>query len=347
MQSASDTGDSDNPLVITPNYNSNIFSIIIFSVSLGAALLPKRMSKSRAFMSYIPIMTVFSTGIQLSSVIDIMMHMNTPSGSHEHDMLPNFAAGLCFLLLLGIDSIFLHGSKEGKSKTEKDATGNAGLNNNVVVKDGIPAFETNQSSLSVHKGCENHVDHEEDESHHHHETSAHSHGACESIGTCNTSVISKSKTKMQAMTAILAISIHSFFEGFAVTNDLIRKFAFIFGLVSHKFVESFSIGNSLNNSIFSNSAKLILILSYSLLTPLAIVLRNSHFIAPFLKDYNTKWFDAMCLGSLFFVVFYEAIGHTFHGGIHMKRKMAAIVIGYLIGCLTIFMAHGHSHDHHH
>lgn len=297
----------------SPNFT---LSASVFAVSLVAAILPKVLSKSRIVKKYFGYMTVFTAGLQLSTIlVDLIPHM--ASGLHDHhhehkasDFYPHIASGLCFLFLLGIDSIFLH-------------------------NDG------HKEDSCSHKAAErsHHHEHSIRETEHNcsHETSQ---GCHDTVGTCNTSAISTSKTKIEGILFLLAISIHSFFEGLTVTADL-KHLPLITGLFFHKILESFAIGVSVFDSIFSQSAKYLFLVIYSLLTPLAILFKDIELFAN--SSLMREWFTALCTGSLMFVVFFEMIGHSFHGGKNMISKMWIIIIGYLLGCTSIVLAHAESH----
>lgn len=171
--------------------------------------------------------------------------------------------------------------------------------------------------------------------HHHHK---------ESLGTCNTNAITNSKTKTQALLFLLAISIHSFLEGLALNIDA-KRIPLLAGLLFHKILESFAVGTSTHHSIFSKNSKVSLLFIYSLFTPIAILARNMKIFTAFANA--QQWFNALCLGALMFVVFFEVIGHSFHGGKNTKKKILSIFLGYTLGSAAIVLAHGHDHHHHH
>lgn len=289
-------------------------SASIFVVSVAATMLPKVLSKSKFVKRYFGYITVFTAGLQLSTIlVDLIPHM--ASGHHDHhhnhtasEFYPYIACGLCFLFLLAIDSIFLHNDIHSHGEDATDAHSHE----KAIEKSSSQEGRTIHSHSHSGEGC--------------HDT----------VGTCNTSVISKSKTKTEGVLFLLAISIHSFFEGLPVTADA-KHLPLLAGLFFHKMLESFAIGVSVFHSVFSPSVKILLLIVYSSLTPLAILIKDVEFFAN--SVVAKEWFTALCVGSLMFVVFFEMIGHSFHGGRNMVKKMCIITGGYLLGCVSIVLAH--------
>ncbi|ELA41904.1 uncharacterized protein VICG_01088 [Vittaforma corneae ATCC 50505] len=310
----------------TPSIFANLtvpFSILL--ISMVSCLLPRILSNSKIVRKYFSMVNVFNSGLQLSTIIvDLIPHMNLKKGDHHHasDLYPFVASGVCFIALVAIDSIFLHPSEEEPTKKQSE-------NHNKEVL----------QHLHHHKCLHNHTSSQ-------HEELAHQHGGdChESLGTCNTGAISKSQTKAKAFLYLFAISVHSFFEGLGFEINL-KHIPLLAGLIFHKILESFAIGASVHESIFSNSSKMFLLLIYSVLTPAAIMLRG---LSIFTKHTALKqWTMGLCLGALMFVVFFEVIGHSFHGGKDNIRKVFSISFGYVLGCTAIILSHGHGHHHHH
>lgn len=274
--------------------------LLILVVSIVSSFLPRVLATSQMFKEYFSVVNVFTAGLQLATILlDLIPHMSMNAHSHHHkeDLYPLLASGFCFLLLLAIDSIFLHSEKK---------------------------------------------EHKKD--HHHTQNCTHQKECHENLGTCNTAAIANSKSKKEAVLFLLAISIHSFLEGLALETDL-KHIPLLAGMLFHKVLESFAIGTSMHHSVFSNASKLSLLLVYSLLTPAAILIKNLSFITQF-KNIQS-WFNGFCLGALLFVVFFEVIGHSFHGGKHNYKKVFSICLGYLIGSAAIILGHSHGHHHHH
>lgn len=286
------------------NSNGMGLALTIFSISLISCFLPKVLSNSKIIRRYFPIVNLFSAGLQLATVIVDLIPHMNPK-YHTHDFYPYISIGLCFLTLLSIDLLFLH-------KNTKD--------------------EHSHKETSSHKNCN-----------HHHESSSNYH-CHDSLGTCNTAAISTSKSKSQALLFLLAISIHSFFEGLPVSSTS-KSTSLLTSLISHKILESFSIGNSIEQSKFSVSSKTILITFYSMLTPSAILIGN-HPIIKAIDNIKT-WFNALCMGSMMFIIFYEGIGHGFHDGKDTVKKLGGIYSGFIAGSASIIAAHSHHHHHHH
>jgi len=279
------------------------------SILLSSALvcwLPRIFSGSKLVRKYFPLANVFAGGVQLATIIvDLIPHMIMTGDAHHHghhkeDLYPFIAVGLCFLALLGIETLFLHQSNE----------------------------KPVENAHAHHQGCK------------HSHGQPHSETHSESLGTCSTGAITHSKTKANALLSLLGITVHSFLEGLSVEASA-EHMPRIGGLMLHKVLESFAVGAAIHATIFSFVSKAVLIWIYSLLTPLAILLKETEWMAGISKF--SVWANAMCLGALMFVVFFEVVGHSFHGGKDKVQKMAGISAGYLLGSVAIVMAHTHSH----
>jgi len=305
-----------------------IFSLLIAFGSLSFCFLPRVIAKTTSFRDSYAHITVFTAGLQLATMlVDIIPHMTNPHDSHdkshaehththsEHNHGPKgpfILTGIVFIFLLAVDVLVLH-SKKSHSHDDK-----------------------NNSSNNQHS-------HDQDDEAHHNENSSHmnefhsehKHGSCgENIGTCNTATLSKSKSKLQALITLMAISIHSFFEGLAVDSAKIQS-SYNVGLILHKFLESFSVGASIFDSSFTLSTNSQLVIIYSFLTPFGIVCGN------ILREKSMKfapYFHAASLGSMLFVVFIEMIGHSFSGRKN-EVKLLSLASGYVIGCAVIDQVH--------
>lgn len=314
-------------------YSQLLIPTFIFLASFLSCLLPRLLSNSKIVRKYFSLVNVFTAGLQLATIIvDLIPHMNLKKGAHFHgsDLYPFVATGICFILLLSIDSIFLHSHSSTEKISEKKNEQTS--EHKHVHGSNCKHNHTSNANSNISAHNANTCNHDDHENHCH-----------ENLGTCNTNAISKSQTKTKAILLLLAISIHSFFEGFAMDVNS-KHIPLLAGIFFHKILESFAIGSSINQSIFSGYSKIFLFLIYSILTPLSVFIRGSDI---FSKNYSLQqWGNGLCLGALMFVVFFEVIGHSFHGGKDNIKKVFAISLGYVLGCTSIILAHG-EHDHHH
>lgn len=90
------------------------------------------------------------------------------------------------------------------------------------------------------------------------------------MGGCHTDAISPSSSKAQAFVFVLALSVHSFFEGLGMATQQTEKniVSYIISLFTHKWLEAFAMGVTIMNAYFSHTVSFLLILFYSSLTPL-------------------------------------------------------------------------------
>lgn len=302
-----------------------IFASSILSISLAACILPRLLANNKLVRKYFPLANVFTGGIQLATIIaDLLPEMCIKGEEHNtNDIYPFITAGASFILLLAIDTLLLHPSDEEHKHHH----------------------ESELKTIETHDGCENHEGCESHKGCEDHEGCAEHQHSHKSFGTCNTGAIAKSETKRKALILLFAISIHSFPEGLSINPSKVQ-IARTVGLILHKVLESFAIGAALHDSVFSLTSKVTLMCLYSLLTPIAIVFRSMEWLRSI--GSIEQWANALCLGALLFVVFFEIIGHSFHGGSGKVQKIAGITAGYTLGCIAIVLAHSnHCHDHHH
>lgn len=100
-----------------------VYSGLIFVFSLILGMLPVYLSKSTKVKALFPFVTVLAAGIQLAMIIaDLFPDMCGSHGSDSQMISPALVTGLSFLLLLVVDSIFLHGeSHEHEHKHEEES----------------------------------------------------------------------------------------------------------------------------------------------------------------------------------------------------------------------------------
>lgn len=162
--------------------------------------------------------------------------------------------------------------------------------------------------------------------HHHHD---------DSIGTCSASAISGSDTLFKTLCMLIALSIHSFLEGLAVTPNKI-KYTYFISMLLHKILESLSVGMALVTSYLSFASKFVLISFYSLLTPIGILIADLVYSRS--KSYM-PWLNSLSFGSLLYVVCIETISNSISHGGDIPAKLAMLSFGYLIGAAGIKLAH--------
>lgn len=151
----------------------------------------------------------------------------------------------------------------------------------------------------------------------------------ETMGSC-TDVIKYSTSKAQAFFFMVAISIHSFFEGLAFYNHTGHTFKIC--IFIHKIIESFSLGLTVFSAGFSYAFGFLLMLVYSILTPAGIELVR------LLREWKTTQVSNICdglaLGSVMFIVFVEIIPVVFHGHRAKMLNVMLLLSGYCIPFLA-------------
>lgn len=319
----------------------NAISTSVFAVSVLAGALPVLSSKyigEKRVEKYRILLNVFTGGMQLATIlVDLIPHMVTDE-NHSHDsnhLYPFALVGALFLVLLGIDHLYIHkGSDHKHIETHEEHL--------EIQKSAFNCAESQDSASKVKTCCSKN---------HKSEQSASVEKQSEAVvvpakgksfhsGGCCGSTLSKSNSFGNALLRISAISVHSFFEGFAV-NSGTNKLPLLFGLMLHKLLESFNVAVALSDLQFSYSKKVLLFLFYAILTPLSISLQGLSFISNF--PIVQLWCNALCLGALLFVVFYEIITPSFRNQSNPMMKMSSITLGYALSCLAIIFAHSEGH----
>lgn len=339
-------------------------TIALFLISVILCILPKFLIKKSAAKRIYPLVTMFTAGIQLATILlELMPHMFETHGHdlaehgdgcnhgthmhshafHEHEahdhndnghnhkaehhhhhnnMLPLTLVGCTFIALLAVDILFLHGDHCDSKGHHSHKT------------------DTEYSHMHSHTD-EDHHEHAHGHMHSHTpgHTHAHAHAhSHDSLGTCNTAAISQTSSKVKALIVLLAISVHSFFEGLSI-NPHTTTSTFAVGMLLHKILESFTIGVSIYQSPFSEPIRICLVLFYSALTPFGIILAT---ILTKVNGALAIWFTALTLGSMLFIVFIEMIAHSFNDPKTNAVNLCMLVVGYAVGSVAIINT-PHSH----
>lgn len=157
--------------------------------------------------------------------------------------------------------------------------------------------------------------------------------------------IPEKSTKMQALIFVLALSVHSFFEGVAIpVKTGPELFWNLVSLLGHKWIEAFSLGLSIEISGFKNLIKIILILIYSILTPFGSLVGS--FVCKIFSK-TSKITDTSVIknilvgissGSFIYIGFIEMLNSEFKPNDILKlriKKIFGVIIGFTI--MSIFL----------
>ena len=319
-----------------------ILSTTILIVSFACCYIPIYLSSFKKFKKYFQYISALAVGLLLSVlIVDIVPHVilgpclsgHSHSHSHSHShgdscghlhgeqghrhghkyMRPALiTSGITFIGLLAIDTLFLHhGECETKVKTKLHD-------------------ESNKKENCEHK-TEVERDHCHDELYNE---------APESMGLCNTSSIKNSKSSLQALIFVAAISVHSFLEGLAVRTGKASSRGYEIALVVHKVLESIGLSISIQQTNFKPMLLLLLFSVFSIATPIAMLL--SVLMSP-----DTLLFclaNGAAMGSVMFIVFVEMIPSLFHGHSSKKGalKLFLFLVCFIISSLLLIRAHDYN-----
>ncbi|KAM0674268.1 hypothetical protein GVAV_001881 [Gurleya vavrai] len=181
-------------------------------------------------------------------------------------------------------------------------------------------------------GLEHELSHEHNHSHSH----DHSHDK-ENFGTCNTSALKYTTSITQAIILILALSIHSFFEGLAFSEEYDIN-TFEIGILIHKILESFTLGVTMASSKFNPLSIFLLSTVYSALTPLGMLVSFKLIKFNRLKEIC----NGLALGSTLFIVCIEMIPPIFHAQGKPSQnlmKIGCLSCGFLITSAIVKVFH--------
>lgn len=146
-------------------------------------------------------------------------------------------------------------------------------------------------------------------------------------------------SRLQALVFICALSLHSFMEGLgtSVKNGM-HLLWYTVGLIGHKWIEAFVVSVAIHSSGFSHQSVVLLLLFYSILTPLGtvlgMVLLNSKSSASMTADL----LNGMACGSFFYIGFIEMLNSEFNHSFEIKRrdreKILSVFSGFFVMTFT-------------
>jgi zinc transporter 1/2/3 len=135
---------------------------------------------------------------------------------------------------------------------------------------------------------------------------------------------------ISAFLLLLALSIHSFFEGIAlgILNAENEIFYMLLVIAFHKWVEAISIGINLSKSIMNKELLFLLIILFSITTPLGIIFG-------ILLEQTGKMMEAIFLafsaGTFLYISASEVIVEEFS----LSRNKFQKFIGFVLGIVLI------------
>ncbi|KAG0437155.1 Zinc transporter ZIP1 [Dictyocoela muelleri] len=131
------------------------------------------------------------------------------------------------------------------------------------------------------------------------------------------------KTTLECLVLISALSLHSFFEGLGIASEDDSRW-YLFGLLGHKWIEAFVLGSSVNDN-FNKLATFLIILFYSLLTPIGCMLAHSILnISKIFKNFLL----GLAGGSFIYIGFIEMVGNQFRDNEKCGYRLVAVCSGF-------------------
>ncbi len=135
---------------------------------------------------------------------------------------------------------------------------------------------------------------------------------------------------------LFGLSVHAFMEGIPLAADSISNeqlHPLFWGILVHKFPETFALATVLFFSFNQKSTAIILIVLFALMTPLGSFLSN--YITPSNGNQDVNWLIAIVCGTLIHIsttIIFEASGKAHRIGVY---KFLAILAGAGISLLTL------------
>jgi len=184
-------------------------------------------------------------------------------------------------------------------------------------------------SLPVQQG---HFDH-----HHHgsptspssddHDESTHDHGAI------------FQQSSLRAVLLLLALSFHSVFEGLALgLQETSRKFNSIFiAVILHKAVIAFSLGMNIAQSEFSDVANTVIVLVFSLASPLGVITGICMFglTKNLAQVAVSSVLQGFAGGTFLYITFFEVLPHELNVAKNRLWKCFFVFLGFLSICIIL------------
>lgn len=173
------------------------------------------------------------------------------------------------------------------------------------------------------------------------EIADHSKHEHDSFGACNTDALKYSTSMVQALILVLALSIHSFFEGLIFSPKGSKSIEL--SILVHKVLESFTLGVTIATSKFGLARSILLCLFYSVLTPAGMLVGNTEFVSGTVQNI----FNGTALGSTLFIVCIEMIPPILHDNSSKRenvRKILCLAGGFMFTSgIYKFMSGTHAH----
>lgn len=179
------------------------------------------------------------------------------------------------------------------------------------------------SVILNHNHCENEIANNHD---------LHTH---DKLGTCNVESLKYVNSKLQTFIFVLAISLHSFFEGLVFNGT---PSTYEIGIILHKLLESFALGVAVFDTKFSFWHSFSLLIIYSLLTPLGIIIGKQYQKS---NEMLECIFNGLAMGSMLFIVCIEMIPTSFHSSEKNLPKILVLSFGFLLTASIILLTHSH------
>jgi len=145
--------------------------------------------------------------------------------------------------------------------------------------------------------------------------------------------VSSQSTAFEAYVFVIALSMHSLFEGLGLGAESEGGLtSIILAVVSHKSLEAFALGLSIFNAKFSRKRTCAIILGYSCATPIGIAIGMSVPSESNIANLITGILTAVAAGSFMYISLVEILPIEFHKQKSRKR------ISWCLGCTCIGLA---------
>eukprot|EP01061_Rhynchopus_euleeides_P035628 TRINITY_DN60033_c0_g1_i1.p1 TRINITY_DN60033_c0_g1~~TRINITY_DN60033_c0_g1_i1.p1 ORF type:complete len:340 (+),score=72.93 TRINITY_DN60033_c0_g1_i1:128-1021(+) len=147
------------------------------------------------------------------------------------------------------------------------------------------------------------------------------------------------------LTAVL--SIHSVISGMAlgIQEDQSKAFLVYLAIISHKWVEAFSLGTNIVKATEANLQVMSrLLAAFAVSSPLGVLL--GWFLEASLSgptaSHATAWLDAAASGTFMYIAVIDTLAEEFTNGIDKNRKFLAVIAGFaMMRFLSSLVAHHH------
>ncbi|KAG8191197.1 hypothetical protein JTE90_011880 [Oedothorax gibbosus] len=154
-----------------------------------------------------------------------------------------------------------------------------------------------------------------------------------------TSALPQSSSVLRSFLLVLALSLHSVFEGLAIglQTSIQSELKIFVAVLIHKCIIAFSLGTNLSGSQLQNASVIKGNLGFSLTSPLGILigLIVVDFVHGIAMVITSGILQGLAAGTFLYITLFEVLPRELANGTDRMVKMACVVLGYSVVSLLL------------